>query len=646
MRCDDNLNGCGPCLSNQSECKTTDRITGKATVRGYVQSLERRLEELESHNRLLQSRLASLGEDVPVIEANIEPCNKYEDPATATLVQWHEEQRVLSRSAWDNNGRGTRDSDHGRSPFRGNMTNKATSAEESPSRLPEFRSGLAGNDYLGVSTGNSLLSSIRGTSMSVLGMEIDLADYMSPDLDEPDPTPAGTGAPVYNKSYRAFVQTSFGTSPKLNKVELPPRSEGFNYAHVYFRVTNPYLPVIHKPSFMATVSLSCRLQYLSIADAQKLTRIYDDPSFQPTIAETVMVHTMFAIMYCQYATRAPESADHQAELNQSSNFHYHYALGYFAQLVASHTLADVQALAMLCLHIRNLPKPGACWMITSIVLNLAIELGLHRSAKRWAPSTERSVLEIELRKRVFWSLLLIHVIVAGNLGRPMALRSDDWDVELFEAIDDDLLSETGIDASRPGKCNFLVGHQACGMIPIYMDLYNSIYAVKRSPQTYVNTVRRLEGRIDDWLEQWPRELREESASDDERGRVHSQYLAIWGLHARLLLRHPSLSLATQAEFNSESLTICMDISRKMLSHVKQLQRYKSLDGTWQTTALYVLAVATSLFGHWEQRDQMTPVALAALREDMDSWLSIIGDVSDLLGMYRSLHPRYCQCSYD
>ena len=249
MRCDDNVNGCGPCLQNQSECKTTDRITGKATVRGYVQSLERRLEELESHNCLLQGRLASLGEEFTYIQSKSE----YEDPATA-LVQWHEEQRVGERSSWDKNGEGIRNSDHGRSSFGGNTINRPTSAaEESPSRLPEFRSGLAGNNYLGVSTGNSFLSSIRGTSMNVLGMEIDLADYMSADLDEPDPTPAGARPPVYNKSYRAFVQTAFGTSPKLSKVELPPRSEGMNYAYVYFRVINPYLPVIHKPSFMTTV---------------------------------------------------------------------------------------------------------------------------------------------------------------------------------------------------------------------------------------------------------------------------------------------------------------------------------------------------------------------------------------------------------
>ena len=338
-------------------------------------------------------------------------------------------------------------------------------------------------------------------------------------------------------------------------------------------------------------------------------------------------------MHSQYATRAPQSAQRQAELNHSSNFHYHYALGYFAQLVASHTLADVQALAMLCLHVRNSPKPTACWMITSITLDLAIELGLHRSAKRWALSAKQSPLEIEIRKRVFWSLLLIHVIVAGNLGRPMALGSDDWDVEMPEAIDDELVSETGMDTTGPGKCNFLVGVQSFHLVPIAMELYNSIYAVKRSSRTYVDTVLRLESRLRDWQEQWPPELKHESASDNEMGRVHSQHLAIWFLHIRLLLRHPSLSLASSPEFNSENLTICMDLSRKMLYHVQQVQRYKSLDGTWQAGALYVLAIATTLFGHWERREQLTGSELAGLKADMDSWLSIIGDMSSMLGMY-------------
>ena len=247
MRCDDQPNGCNPCMQNRTPCKTTDRITGKATVRGYVQSLERQLEDLQKRTQDLENRLLALGED-------IKPYTKYGD---APMGPVPEENRAQAPE----HIRGGVDSDSlvamprpNNKRFKEELNNIPYSpVENHPPRLPDFQTGLAGNNYLGVSTGNSLLSSIRGTSMSVLGMEIDLADYMSADADEPDMSRTKT-QPVYNKSYRAFVQTAFGTSPKLNKVELPPRSEGMNYAHVYFRLTNPYLPIVHKPSFMTTVS--------------------------------------------------------------------------------------------------------------------------------------------------------------------------------------------------------------------------------------------------------------------------------------------------------------------------------------------------------------------------------------------------------
>src|SRR5438046_10518659 len=124
--------------------------------------------------------------------------------------------------------------------------------------------------------------------------------------------------------------------------------------------------------------------------------MYDDPSFQPTIAETVMVHIVFAIMYFQYAARNFEDAEQQSHLCTQSNKHYHYALGMFSQLVQSRTLQDIQALTMICSHLRNFPKPGASWMLAQTILTLAIEMGLHRSAKRWTMDTPKSALEAEM----------------------------------------------------------------------------------------------------------------------------------------------------------------------------------------------------------------------------------------------------------
>lgn len=361
--------------------------------------------------------------------------------------------------------------------------------------------------------------------------------------------------------------------------------------------------------------------------------MYDDPSFEPCPAEKVIVHCVFATMLWQFVVRNWENPVQQADFNRRSNLHYHYALSFFQQLMASHTLQDVQAMSMLCIHLRALPKPGACWMMTSTTMNLAIELGLHRSMRSWAPESRKiSVLEIELRKRIFWSVLVIHIIISGKLGRPMALREEDYDVELPEAVDDNLLSEEGIDTSKEGECEFLVGMTSFRFEPICIDLYNNIYAVKRSPQTYIETVLRLEHRIQTHIDSWDTDLMRRWASANDVTQVYPLYIKMWPLEFRLLLRHPSLSLTSSAEFNNESLTICMDMSKQILKIVKQLQAWKSLDSNWQTGALFVLAISTTLFGHWERRDGLTLTGFDILKEDMRSWLSIMSDMGRYLGM--------------
>lgn len=373
--------------------------------------------------------------------------------------------------------------------------------------------------------------------------------------------------------------------------------------------------------------------------------MYDDKNFVPTAAEMVIVHMVFAVMFFQYAARNWENADQQSEFNNSSNLHYHYALGYFAQLVANLNLQKVQALAIICLHLRSFPKPGACWKMTAITLNMAIDLGLHRSAREWvSPSSVTNLLEVEMRKRVFWSILTVHITVSGKLGRPIALRPDDFDVEIPEPLDDELLDENGLDTSRPGKCAFLVSIEEFKQMPILMDLYNIIYAVKRtSPEVYFSTVRQLDHRIQQWYDQSPPQLRPESA--DEENRVHAQYMITWLLEFQLLLHHPSLSLTDSPEFNHENLTICMDASRKLLYHVNIIQKYRSLDTNWQSGALYVLAISTTLFGHWERKNEITAARLAALREEMDSWLSIMGDVGALLGSFMRLIATRSRLSF-
>lgn len=360
----------------------------------------------------------------------------------------------------------------------------------------------------------------------------------------------------------------------------------------------------------------------------QVQRMYDDPKFEPSPAEKVMVHVMFASMFYQDANRNREDSLRQKTLQAASNMHYHLSLGHFAQLMAGHTLQDVQALAMICIHMRTFPKPEASWLMTSMAFSKAIELGLHKAVKHGtASSGPTKMLEIEMRKRTFWVVTVIYVTISGKLGRPMPIREEDYDVALPLAVDDELLQESGLDTTRKGKCGFLVGLEAFKVEPIFMDLYRYMYAAKRSPRDYTQFVAAAEKRIKSWEDQWPAEFHE----NKQLNCIFTEYLHLWKHEFRLLLHHPSLSLTKSVQVNDANLRTCLSVSHDMLKHVKKLQPLKSLDTTWQSCAVYILAIQTTLYGHSQLKSELTPEKLDSLRVDMEQWSSIMGDIGGLLG---------------
>lgn len=105
--------------------------------------------------------------------------------------------------------------------------------------------------HLGVGIDQAPLSSIKGTSLSILGSTIDIGSLDVPDMDEPPPSAQGSS--LYNKSVHALLQSTMNINQPL-AVKLPPRQDAFNYAEWYFVMIHPFHPVLHKPSFMTLVS--------------------------------------------------------------------------------------------------------------------------------------------------------------------------------------------------------------------------------------------------------------------------------------------------------------------------------------------------------------------------------------------------------
>ncbi|KAK4233768.1 fungal-specific transcription factor domain-containing protein [Achaetomium macrosporum] len=596
IRCDASPEGCSHCATQNLECYVTDRVTGRTERRGYLQQLEREKGAMLVHIRELEKLLESNGVEVrpwqgPGYNTSYPPGVTFD--ALGNLVQ-----DPSSKDQWQQVGLVWVKNHRQKPP-------SSTSSYTPWSML----SSRPKDSYLGVSSDSAPLSNIKGTTLSILGTTIDLTSFDAPDMDEPPPgTPIGS--PLYNKSVMAFLQSACKVNPPLDNVELPSKQDAFTYAEWYFLTVFPFLPILHKPTFL-----------------HLLTRIYDDPTFKPSVPELVIVHMVFATIYFQYGVRNREEPDKHAQLNDLSNKHYHWSLSKFFDLASSQTVTAVQALAMMVCHTRNFPKPGCSLTIASFAFVRAIEMNLHRAVKIPGGGTN---LENEVRKRVWWAIVALLCTLNGRLGRPMPISVEEFDVDFPVAINDEYIGEEGIlDPTQIGHCNYQVGLMGYRVTPLYMEMYSKIYSVRRDPSRYVEVVNHLDQELSNLLDNLPDELRIEKCQPANQ--IFALYTQAFCLEFRLCLRHPSVCLSDDPKVCAENTKICEDTARKLLKVVGVLLKMKSLDTTWYQLAVYVAAIFSSLVAHWQRRYDITPFEVAALREDMALWLEIIGEIGKLLG---------------
>lgn len=339
---------------------------------------------------------------------------------------------------------------------------------------------------------------------------------------------------------------------------------------------------------------------------------------------------VFAAIYIQYSIRDREQQPEQrAHLNDLSNKHYHFALSKVFDLTTTRTLKSLQALSMLVSHTMRFPKPDSSSILASYSVNLAIEMGYHRS---WKRSGEGTNLENELRKRIWWTILSTAVILNGRMGRPMPIRSEDMDVEFPELIPDEQLTEAGVDTSIPGKCDYEIGVAASRMSTLYLEMFANIYCAKKDPKRYLAIVEGLEAHLQSWRDHLPEGLRiREGRPYEKEARMSAIIADVSALEFLLCLRHPSVAATNDPEILAMNTRICQETSKAMLHKVRKLYKLKCLDTTWYTNAVYVAAIFSDLVAHWERRHETTASEVMALREDMKAWLMILAETGTLIG---------------
>lgn len=112
-------------------------------------------------------------------------------------------------------------------------------------------------------------------------------------------------------------------------------------------------------------------------------------------------------------------------------------------------LASVQARLCQCLWLLSQSRINHCWSLFGTVARLALALGLHRS--RNARSDSMSQVDIECRRRTFWSAYSLDNYLSTALGRPRTFHDRDIDQELPSCVDDDDIDSMNMSIPSPTR---------------------------------------------------------------------------------------------------------------------------------------------------------------------------------------------------
>lgn len=90
-----------------------------------------------------------------------------------------------------------------------------------------------------------------------------------------------------------------------------------------------------------------------------------------------------------------------------------------------HGLQSIQVILLFAIYNLRSPKGLGAWTYTGLAMRQCIEMGMHHPA-----SPSLSILETEMRKRIFWTCYCLDRQVSMILGRPFAISDRDIDVDV------------------------------------------------------------------------------------------------------------------------------------------------------------------------------------------------------------------------
>lgn len=225
-------------------------------------------------------------------------------------------------------------------------------------------------------------------------------------------------------------------------------------------------------------------------------------------AKAAIVLTMLAI-----AKSHEDKASGRFQIDEEASMEHTDALfsdasALVQQETASPTLESAQARLIQVLYLLTTSRFNQAWYVFGTAIQLISALGLHRRAGRKPREVPKgNYIEMQLRKRTFWTAYILDKYLGVIFGRPRHYNDEDIDQEAPDSVNDEDMTPTGPVASHQrGKkdCHVdaLIYHSRIGTI--ISEAARTVYSIKQtSHKERITAAHRLGKDLQRWRESLP-----------------------------------------------------------------------------------------------------------------------------------------------
>lgn len=322
-------------------------------------------------------------------------------------------------------------------------------------------------------------------------------------------------------------------------------------------------------------------------------------------------------------------------------------------------LFEVQTMSLLGMFLRGTAFHPVGWLLISIGLRKAQDVGAHRKKIYGAKPS----VEDELWKRAFWVLVLYDRIGSAALGRPCCSGEEDFDVDLPLEVDDEYWETKDPEKAfqqPPGKPSKIAGFNSyLKLTKISAYALRTIYALDRSKllvsaarPRWHEVLNHLSAAMTEWVDSVPPHLQWSPHMEDpffanQSVTLYTTYYLIHILIYRPFLPGSLRSLSNappHANMPIPCIAVCVNAGKSCAKILRaQIQRGISNIPTLICGSHMCAAILLMNFWDlkWQERKQLQSGGMEDVKPTLAvAMAELLEDVSFFIQVLEHLKPRW------